>query len=96
MTQLGIKHSNYFNYFNLSFDIMEPFRPLVDKIILDNYGKTFTGAMKLELLDILNKKVKIKGRDQYVSNAIGIYVRSVINAIEKKNIDLIEFFEYEL
>lgn len=96
LTQLGIKHSNYFNYFNLSSDIMEPFRPLVDKIILDNYGKTFTGAMKLELLDILNKKVKIKGRDQYVSNAIGIYVRSVINAIEKKNIDLIEFFEYEL
>lgn len=96
LTQLGIKHSNYFNYFNLSSDIMEPFRPLVDKIVLDNYGKTFTGTMKLELLDVLNKKVKIKGQTQYVNNAIGIYVRSVISAIEKRNIDLIEFFEYEL
>lgn len=96
LTQLGIKHCNYFNYFNLSSDLMEPFRPLVDKIVKDSYGKVFNGTMKLELLEVLNKKVRIKNRDHYVNNAIGIYVKSVIKAIQKKDVELIEFFEYEL
>lgn len=96
LTQLGIKHCNYFNYFNLSSDLMEPFRPLIDRIVLENFGKVFNGTMKLELLNVFNKKVFIKNREQYVTNAIGIYVKSVIKAIEKKDINLIEFFEYEL
>ena len=52
--------------------------------------------MKLNLVDVLNKKVRIKNREQYVSNAIGIYVKSVIKAIQKKNIELLDFFDYEL
>ncbi|MCX4286722.1 MAG: type II CRISPR-associated endonuclease Cas1, partial [Clostridia bacterium] len=31
---LGIKHKNEFNHFNLSCDLMEPFRPLVDREVL--------------------------------------------------------------
>ena len=96
LTQLGIKHSNYFNFFNLSSDLMEPFRPLIDKIVKDNYGNVFDITMKLNLIDVLNKKVRIKNREQYVSNAIGIYVKSVINAIQKRNIELLDFFDYEL
>lgn len=96
LTQLGIKHSNYFNKFNLSCDLMEPFRPLVDMIVKENYGKVFDGTMKLELLNVLNKKVKIKQRSQFVSNAIGIYVKSVFQAIEKRDLSMLEFFEYEL
>ena len=52
--------------------------------------------MKLKLVDVLNHKVHIKSKDQYVSNAIAIYVKSVFKAIEKQNVELIEFFEYEL
>lgn len=52
--------------------------------------------MKVKLVDVLNHKVRIKGKDQYVSNAISIYVKSVFNAIDKKDVDLINFFEYEL
>jgi CRISPR-associated endonuclease Cas1 subtype II len=96
ITQIGIKHSNYFNPFNLSSDLMEPFRPLVDKIVKDNYGVVFGGTMKIQLLDVLNNKVMIKGKKQYVSNAIDIYVKSIFKAIEKCDISLIEFFEYEL
>ena len=75
---------------------MEPFRPLIDKIVKDNYGNVFDITMKLNLIDVLNKKVRIKNREQYVSNAIGIYVKSVINAIQKRNIELLDFFDYEL
>lgn len=52
--------------------------------------------MRLKLVDVLNHKVKIKNSNQYVSNAISIYVKSVIKAIEKKDISYLEFFEYEL
>ena len=94
VTQLGIKHHNYFNHFNLSSDLMEPFRPLIDKIVKDNFGRTFDGTMKIELINVLNHKVKIKNKDHYVSNAIGIYVKSVFKAIENEDISLITFFDY--
>ena len=96
ITQLGIFHDNMFNQFNLASDLMEPFRPLIDKIVKENYNEKFDGGMKVKLIDVLNHKVRIKGKDQYVSNAIGIYVKSVFNAIDKKDVDLISFFEYEL
>ena len=34
ITQLGLFHDNMFNQFNLASDLMEPFRPLVDKCVL--------------------------------------------------------------
>lgn len=96
LTQLGIKHNNEFNPFNLTSDLMEPFRPLVDKIVRENCQEIFDGSMRLKLIDVLNHKVKIKNSNQYVSNAISIYVKSVIKAIENKDIEYLEFFEYEL
>ena len=40
LTQLGLFHENMFNHYNLSCDLMEPFRPLVDitvkKLLLRN------------------------------------------------------------
>lgn len=96
LTQIGIKHHNVYNWFNLSSDLMEPFRPLIDKIVKENFNERFDGGMKVKLADVLNHKVRIKGKDQYVSNAISIYVKSVFNAIEKKDVDLLTFFEYEL
>ena len=44
LTQLGIFHSNMFNHFNLSCDLMEPFRVLVDRAVFlmkpTEFGKT--------------------------------------------------------
>ena len=40
-TQLGLKHANQFNDFNLASDLMEPFRPLVDQIIYENRKEAF-------------------------------------------------------
>ena len=35
ITQLGLFHDNMFNQFNLASDLMEPFRVLVDKEVLE-------------------------------------------------------------
>ena len=36
ITQLGINHKNEFNQFNLASDLMEIFRPLVDRVVYEN------------------------------------------------------------
>jgi CRISPR-associated endonuclease Cas1 subtype II len=33
ITQIGIKHSNYFNQYNLASDLMEPFRVIIDHVL---------------------------------------------------------------
>ncbi|MBP3276099.1 type II CRISPR-associated endonuclease Cas1 [Kandleria sp.] len=96
LTQLGIKHRNEFNPYNLSSDLMEPFRPLIDKIVRDNIDEGFDGAMKIKLIDVLNQQVVINRSKQYVSNAIAIYVKSVFQAIKKHNLNELKFIEYEL
>lgn len=96
LTQIGIKHSNYFNQFNLSSDLMEPFRPIIDKIVKENENVIFDSDMKFKLLELLTTKVKIKGKEQYVSYAINIYVKSVFSAIENQDLSLLNFIEYEL
>ena len=40
MTQIGLKHANQFNQFNLASDIMEPFRPIIDRIVYQNQKRT--------------------------------------------------------
>lgn len=94
LTQLGIKHCNEFNQFNLSSDIMEPFRVLVDEIVYENKEECFNSKYKHILVDVLNKKVVIDDKEQYVTNAITIYVRSVFKAIENSNIKELKHFDY--
>lgn len=96
LTQLGLFHDNRFNNFNLSCDLMEPFRPLVDKKVLTVlFENDFTHTEKMMILDILNDDITISGRHQTVSNAIKIYCKSVTDALCENDISLIRFYQYE-
>ena len=90
MTQLGIWHRNEFNAFNLSCDLMEPFRILVDKLVLNLDADK---DMKSQMLEIFNLKVKINNKLQVLENAITIYCQSVIDALNKNDANLIKFYE---
>ena len=67
-TQLGIWHDNEFNNFNLASDLMEPFRPYVDRVVLgiEDGDREF----KTKLTDILNYNVKIDGKNTTFDLAI--------------------------
>lgn len=92
LTQLGIFHDNMFNFFNLSCDLMEPFRTLVDrKVFIENYS-VFEKEEKHQIVDILNQTVIINGSTQYVSNAIKIYCKSVFDAINDEDVSQIKFY----
>lgn len=96
ITQLGLFHDNIFNQFNLGSDLMEPFRPLVDKKVFYMNPSKFEHEEKMELVNLLNESVYIDGKEQYVNNAIGIYCRSVFDAINDADVSLIRFYKNEL
>lgn len=91
LTQLGIWHKNEFNFFNLSCDLMEPFRIIVDRYAIDL--QEGTENFKLMMLEMLDLKVKISGKQQTLENAIAIYCQSVFDALNEENEALIKFYE---
>lgn len=94
LTQFGIWHDNEFNQFNLSSDLMEPFRTIVDEVafLLPEGDKEF----KRKMADILNFQISIDGKTTTLDLAVRTYVRSVLNALEASDPSLIIFPSYEL
>ncbi len=82
ITQIGINHKSEFNQFNLTCDLMEPFRPLIDEIVYNSINSELDKEHKYKLIDFLNNTIKIDNKEQFVSNAIPIYVQSVFDALE--------------
>lgn len=93
LTQIGLKHTNQFNYFNLSSDLMEPFRPMVDALVYNNMNDTFDTAYKLQLVNLLNEQVIIQGQKHFVTMAIHLYLKSVFKALDEGNPQLIKSLE---
>ncbi len=63
---LGIHHRNKYNAYCLADDIMEPYRPFVDQIVLDiiNSGENFeelTPSIKKQLLSIATVDIELEG-----------------------------------
>ncbi len=94
-TQLGIFHDNTYNQYNLGSDLMEPFRPFVDDLVVEMGPEDITSAEKRRLIDLLNKEVTIDGKKNYLINAIGIYCRSVLDSVCSGDLSVIKMCEYE-
>lgn len=92
LTQLGIFHNNMFNHFNLSCDLMEPFRVLVDRMVYRMQPIEFGKDEKHEIWKLLDQKVEIDGQDQFVMNAIKIYTKSVLDAINEGDSSGMKFY----
>lgn len=92
ITQLGLFHDNMFNQFNFSSDLMEPFRILVDRIVVKMKPQKFDKDEKICFIYMLEDGVMIDGKNQYVSNAIKIYCRSVFDALNDKDISMLKFY----
>lgn len=92
LTQLGIFHDNMFNHFNLSCDLMEPFRILVDRKVKPMVITEFSTEEKHLIVNILNDTVVINQTKQTVINAIKQYCRSVFDALNEGDLSLIQFY----
>lgn len=96
LTQIGIFHDNMFNSFNLSSDLMEPFRVIVDRCVYNMKPYKFEHEEKVKLYYMMSETVKIAGRKETISNAISIYTKSIFNALNDRDVSQINFYEYDL
>lgn len=96
ITQLGLFHDNVFNQFNLGSDLMEPFRPVIDRKVVNMMPQKFEHDEKMEMLKVLQSEVYIADRKELVNNAIKIYVKSVFDALSDHDVSEIKFYRNEL
>ena len=73
---LGIHHHNRYNAYCLADDIMEPYRPYVDRLVyqlVQSYGSELelTKEIKGSLLSIPTLEVKIGGKRSPLMVAVG-------------------------
>ena len=92
ITQVGLFHDNMFNQFNLACDLMEPYRPIIDRFVLDMKPSQFEKEEKHQVITILNKEVNIDGRKELLGKAVKIYTRSVFDALNDQDVSLIKFY----
>jgi CRISPR/Cas system-associated endonuclease Cas1 len=93
---LGLFHNNMFNFFNFGCDIMEPFRPIVDRTVKNINPQKFEVEEKRLVLSLLSMELYIDGKNQTLLNTIKIYAKSVFEAIESGDTAQIKFYRYEL
>ena len=81
ITQIGLFHDNMFNRFNLACDLMEPFRPIIDRLVLEMKPKVFEKDEKHEILSVLNKELYVDGRKELIGKTAKIYTRSIFHVL---------------
>lgn len=84
LPNIGIFHKGKQNMFNLSDDIIEVFRPIVDDYVLNNMYDDilFKQEHREALIQLTTKKVMIDNRRQTIPNAIYIYIESILKELE--------------
>jgi len=83
VTQLGLKHSNQFNPFNFASDIMEPFRPIIDRIVYENRDCEFNN-IKIKLFRIFIDNYEYSGKEMFLSNIISDYTKKIVKALNNE------------
>lgn len=89
---LGIFHKGYNNPYNLSDDIIEVFRPLIDEYVYKKLldALIFKRENRLELIACTAKDAYICGKKQSLFNVIKIYLEKIIECFEENNPDKFE------
>ena len=90
-TELGLFHDNMFNHFNLSCDLMEPYRIFTDRLVYASRFTAFDTSEKHQMLALLHQTVWIDNTHQTLLNSVKIYVRSVFDALEEGDISKLKF-----
>ena len=93
LTQLGIHHKNEFNEFNLSCDLMEPFRVIIDNFVYYNKDREFDTSYKLDIVNIFNNNYKYLGKKYTLKDIIKFYVKETLDSV--KDISKYKGYIYE-
>ncbi|PTF03717.1 type II CRISPR-associated endonuclease Cas1 [Staphylococcus devriesei] len=85
---IGIHHIGGRNHFNLASDLIKPFRPIVDLLLLKHPPEDYlTKEYRLKIINLLHARVEIDGKMQTVIRAIDIMVQSIIEYFKHGEIE---------
>ena len=96
LTQLGIFHDNTFNEFNLSSDMIEILRPLVDYRVYTFSMAPLDIDKKRQLIGLLDYMVTVENQQMHMLTAIRIYCNSMIKSLNRNDISAVKWISYEL
>lgn len=91
LTYYGINHKSKTNNFNLAYDLVEPFRPIVDKFVFehrDELSDDLTFDVRKELVNLLNYEVIVEEKRYTVEYAMELLVKSYIKALTLGEVSL--------
>lgn len=82
LTQLGIHHKSEFNEYNLSCDLMEPFRIIIDNFVYYNKEKEFNTSYKMDIVNIFNSKYSYNNKTYVLKDIITLYVKNTLDLFD--------------
>jgi CRISPR-associated protein Cas1 len=80
---LGIHHRGTTNPYNLACDVMEPFRPIVDNIVVKAFDGVLSQEMKQCFWGLGNIEVYYGGIKSYLASSIGGYARDICRCMNE-------------
>ncbi len=81
----GIHHDGQLNAFNLADDLLEPFRPMVDRRVITDGIDASTIEGRRELVALLHEPCMLVGQLRTVLTAIDSAAQSVVRALYRKD-----------
>lgn len=94
LTQLGIHHKNEFNEFNLTCDLMEPFRVIIDNFIYYNQERKLDTDYKFDIVNIFNSTFRYQNKKYTLKDIIKMFVKHTLESINNCE-DYRKFVYYE-
>lgn len=90
-TQIGIHHKSEYNHFNLIDDLIEPVRPIVDVVAYEIMKEDdfFKVEHRRQLVNILNMKIRYRGKKMFISSMLENYVEQYASLIMGRCIDIV-------
>lgn len=84
LTHLGIFHRGELNQWNLACDLMEPFRPFVDRLVVMSEPVVFDSDMRHLLVAMMSREVSYDGGMYKLGSVIGLYVKGCLDVLDRK------------
>lgn len=82
---LGIHHCGRNNKWNLSSDLMEPFRPFVDALVRKKRNDSFDWAYKRELIALFQTDCVFDSRKMSLDTAVEQFTLNTLKAMKDEN-----------
>ena len=82
-TRLGIKHCSKTNTFNLTYDLIEPFRVFIDKCVYMHQHEFLTKEVKQHLISVVYEECRYNKKKMQLGQAMNLYIRDIFNYLDR-------------